>query len=1834
MTFYTRKFKLPFFSRGDIYSASKDRQRFEAIDSELSAISSLIGSGVVRGLEVTSNNVDTIFVGEGIFCLQGKMYFNSVSQDIYVDTAGVSYVWVKSGTSSSIIYGNISNISKIEYIDESAGEPVTHVDFDSVSPYSVIINISSELPADTKRIAIYKSSEDVFSSATQIGVISYPTISFRDEFVSPGGSYHYWFINEDLNGFVSEASDSFSYSSQSDMSVPDAPSGLRLYAAHRSLGVTWNLSISKNVSYYIVRCEQLGEVQEKISLSMSSSLVFTSLLNGSLCTVSIKAVSFSGIESDSVSSGLSPSFHPGARDSDTIFASFSPSSDEGQIRAAISVIWEDPFIDQGLSDLSIGEQKELSGKYDVITKYQVWEIRQNGAISIQGEPTIAFTPNEIIFSSFNKKNSQNIIVNEKLKDNAHYLVKLYRSIDGMDSVGRYAYVRTGDVTPPLPAFDILMETQGTGAIGVSWSIPSISEVSKQRVSVSSAPITSVTYDYTSTTEVLLKFQSNMISILYQGLFEDRPPIKIGYVDGYFVFEVDEARINFINSAGTVSGLVEGNVVEIEILSPPSGTYMGVSGLSLSEFKSNFLAMPPVFKCKWRPPGSLATSSFISIADLVEVINTTGIDDDDTYLNRLVSVAPYSFNFEGDVIKIRSLNEGISFDQIPKTVTLGDFRLEATEELSQNTTYIISSEYVFPGRRYIFTVELFDFANNISSASSSMHDTQELWAIAPPQAPTMQLISIEDSSVKVLWIPSFSDSISGYEVLRSNVDDSGAINSEAESRISWKLIARLPKGTHEYIDYSAIPGSYYIYRVVSIGILGKVSPSFFALNENNETTNIKQLTSIEAGSFVPSILLMKSGNDVTVNINNHDSSYDGYHIFRSFNMGNFDKIGTLKSGSPIFRDIGVLLKSGSYRYVIRPVTTQASIIVTTDENFSDGVLLAEIVSSISGVTILDRSTSALLASASVSPELDAKILSHRHLLISEDTDSRVDLSYSYEFINFETDNNQRFFISDAVPDLAPGYTVFVFLNDQLSQVSYEFNPVRRLLKFSARLSPIGSDERTVELFATLPSIKLVIGVGGETSGGLTSDRLSSIFAQQVGAGKLSNKLIPSLSHLGVSGEVMNPLDCTVESIDGFKHMVTINELRNFLTYNKMNNTTTEFSELEFNDTGMSDAESISKVGFPLNKTRHYIVYDAFNIPGTENFIFSTSRGVYYYWQNGAIFNMDLLVASEPPQDSGPCHKIVFLPESKVVICLNFRSFDILKISKNGGVAVIHAQQALDFNVHVFRDTTECSDGSVFITSDIGLFRIRTSNFANYQEGSGSQVGDVSNLKIEQLGLFSGTSTDTYATWTNDSKEILYVSTEFGVFSSSNFGATFTLNTNLIRTPALWNVLNYQGTWFAVSDHGIYRKRLDESSFVRIYYNELLSFRRLIVKYGKIIVVTSDGLYVTENIVNCKYSSSVLIRPINVDMSASGKRKTVYSAVAFGSYIVVCLEGKSKMMYNIDRYAEHVDFSGSITIYGDDDFPTVKINDKYVGIGVYFQYSQDGIKDDCIFFDKFVPEDSKVRVARQYGKFILNSGGWARRDFASPCMLYKNNTQLNDGSRANKPFNQIAYYTELVHKLTDHVSNIEDVETNLLSLRLHAVNMLTNKINEDGDPIEFGIHRFTRNNIRLLIDKIDEVNTKIYDNDDVANLGILSSLRLPYVNMEVNFVANVLPSPYGVNISMLAYLGINYESYDDIDFEGLLGTYDPEDPTYYLPNIPTRTRLDGVSAPNYEYDDSEAFSDDIDVPYSGYYGENSSPAALAGFGNPNGSNSGGGGEIDPGGGSIGDGSGGGLGGGGAL
>lgn len=1805
MPFYTEKFKLPFFSRGEIYSAARDRQRFESIDSELSHISNLIGSGVVSGMNVGRQSEDQIYVDEGIFCVEGRVYINAIKQKAYIDSLGVNYVWASPSGYSNIAFGNQSNVVEISYLDSSAGMPVTDVEFETVSPYAVIINIGENIPKDTKRIKIYRGEIADTASSLHIDSLMYPSLSYKDEGVIPGKIYYYYFVNEDVNGFVSETSDVFAYSSPQDLSVPDFPSNMKAYPAHRSICITWENSLSKNISHYIVSCAQNGVVEEKEVLYPFTNVVFTNLKNGSSASISIRSITFAGIESEPFSITSAPLFHPGARDSDSISAYFEPSSSDGVTKSVIRLTWENPFIDPNLNDLSLGEQKELSGLYDIITKYQVWEIRNNGLLTIQGEPEIAYVANEIVFSFFKKKNSNNQIVNENIKDNSLYLIKLNRVVDGLESIGRYVYVKTGDVTPPAAPKNIMAELQNDGSIDVTWSLDNISEIKKQKIKVESAPILSTNYDYSAKTFIGFKFSAIKDYILNGAIFEDKPPFRIGYVDGYFVFEPEESRIEAIANIGSISGF--GNIVGLEILSPPGGIYLAASGLSMDEIKSNFFSIPPVLKFTSNA-GSIPKAIDISLADMFEIMNMSGKPDGEVYFNNTVRMKPTPFSFDNSYfnapnsVNFYVLNDGFSFDDIVKTVSIGEYSLDFSDELLQNTFYKINSNFTLPDRRYKISLYSFDLSNNISESSYVLYDTDPLWSIAPPQAPSVQIASIEDGIVKVSWIPSYSDDINGYEVIRSEINDGGLTSTISESRLRWEKIAELSTSINEYYDYLAEPGKFYVYRVVSVGLLGKKSPIFFALNENNETTNIRQALQIDEGSYVPSISVSVLGNDAVINFNNGSGEYGGFHLYKSFNYGPFIKIASIAMGDASFIDGGALILSGNYRYIVRPVANKSSIIVTSDENYSDGILLAEVVSSIGNMEITEKFNSLFLASGSVSPELDVRLSNHRHLMIDDSSDSRVNLSSEYEFTNFETDNNQRFLINEELPDLPESYVTRILLNGELTGINYEFVPNRQLIKFSSRLAPLSGQQQTFEPFKELPSIKLIIDIGGETVNNLNKDRLSSVFAQQLVFGKVGESFIPKVGHSGSYGEDLLAKDCIAESVDGFKHILTLNEKRNYLVLNKSNNQISEISEFEYNDLDLSDG-IVGKVGFPLNKTRHYMIHDAFNIGGTENFIFATNRGVYYYWQNGSVFNMDLLISSEPPQDSGPCHKIIYCPISRILICLNFRSFDILKISQNGGVALIYAQQGLDFNARVFRDAIETADGSIFLSSDIGLFRIQFGSFVNYQDDFRSSSGEVSNLKIEQLSLLSGTSTDTYALWTDEDKNTLYVSTEYGTFYSSNYGQLFSIDQSLSGVPALWNAFLYQNVLFAISENSIYRKREDEEKFVRIFYDENFIFRKFFIKYGRLIFPTNDGLYCSESISSCKYNPSVFIKPINIELSESNSRKHVYSVCNFGSYLLACLEGKTKIMYSIDRYAEHVDFSNSIVIHGTDDFPTVFIDGRRVESGVYFQYSYDGQRDDCIFFDKFVSSDKKVTVVRQYSSFYLPSGGWARRDFAAQVNLYKNNVKINEGSRADKPFNQIAYYSELEHSLSDQVSNISKLDNRLDDLKSHSFNMLINRTDTDGAILEYGIHKFTRNNFRFLIDKIDEVNSSIYDDDDAASLGILSSLRIPYPRLDVYFIANSLPGEYGVSKESLNRIGISYENYQEPNFEGSLGTYDPEDPTYYIPNVASRPILEGVSAPNYEFEDSEAFSEDITVVYSGYYGENTSSAALGSVGGVN-------------------------------
>lgn len=1862
MPFLTKHLQIPFFKRGEIYSASIDKHRFNLIDEELNSISSIIGTGVIKGLEVIAYSQNEILIKSGMFAIDGKIYNHLIDEKIYFDNTSKAYLYVNSGSSQSTYLGIKSNIVEINYTDSSAGDPPSGVEFLDLSPYSVRIKFDESLPADYKKIFIYRSLEGSIDTAEEIGILFSPNLYFDDTTVSSGTQYYYWFKIEDINNLVSEVSDSFLYQSPEDLSIPFPPENIKTYPAHRSLSITWEKSISKNVSHYQILCRQKDETREIIIDSSFNHCVVDNLTNGLPCYFSIRSIGFFDTESSLVEFAAVPAFNPGPRDFSSIECSFYYGPESNQ-QPAIVVNWTNPFIDPSLTDLSIGEQEELSGNFDSIVKYVVWELRQSGSVSIKGEPTLSNSNGQVLIRSFLKKNINGEIVEEKLKDSSNYIIKLYRVINGRESVGRFVQIKTGDMTPPSLAINFSSELLNDSSLRFNWDNEKVSEIYRQIVSIKKSKILSTTFDYSGVSEIAIKIQNKLsgeflssVNEMAYALFGDRSsfPIKCGISNGFLVFEVDESVLSSVKDKLALGGAILGssfNIQDIKSIAPLGGVYIGLSGLNVIQLKSAIDLIAPVVEISYKLSGSginLDKNIKIHINDFFNIQNVSSFPDNTFTFENIIPQKPSfpsvdtSYTGAPDSVLFRRIKDGFSLSDINKNITLENPTLLVKETVGQQLFYILSSDLVEPGTRYFITVASYDFANNKSEDSVFYFDTPEDWEISAPQPPEKQSVIIENDIVKVAWSPVVNPSVTGYNIIRAFVPNSGELPLAAEKELVWEYIAKLGKNEFEYYDYEFDYENHYIYRVVSNGLLGKLGPSFYGLDNDGFTTPIVFPRFSDEKEAV-SISAIQQNSDVIISVQNRKSNHDGYIIYRSYNDGQYRQIGSMSAKDVNFVDKDVLVFSGKYKYVARPAGSESYFSILSEESSSSGILLASAIFDGTEIILEEVARSAFMISSFMLEETDKKVKNHKHLLVDEVYDLRVSLSDDYEFENFETDDNQVFLITDPLPSLPSSYNIIVLLNGAVSPIPYNINLQRRLLKFSSKLAPTDSERRTSESYDILPKIKLVIRIDGETSGILEESRLSSVFAQQISSGKVKKENIPQIIHSGISGDIMEPIDCICESVDGFKYIVTLNEDRKYLIYNRGSNQYSEISEYEYNDISFS-GNSAEKVGFGLNKSRHYLIYDAFHISGTENFIFATSRGVYYYNQRGSNFEFDLLIPSEPPSDSGPCHKLVYMTNSRLILCINFRSFDILTISSSGGVSVLHSQLGFNFNCQVFRDAAETSDGSIFVSSNIGIFKVEFANNVSFSDinsiGNGV-IGNASNIKVSQIGFISGRTTDIYALWTSEDKKVLYASTDIGVFYSSDFGKTFKRYEDLKNTPRLWSVTSYQGTLFAVSDNSIHRKRSDEESFVEIFRDKNISFRKFVIKYGRIIFTTNDGIYKTDSLLYAKYYNSIKIKPIDLEVAENGRRKFIYSLAIFGPYLIACMEGKTRLIYSLDRFGEHIDFSTKISVYGADDFPTVILDNKKVDIGVYVQYSSSissFSSNDCIFFDYFINENSNVRAFRQYSNFINKNGGWARRDFGAPVFLYKNNIKINDGSRARKPFNQIAYYSDISHSLDDTVSYLKNINSNIEILKSHAVYMLVNKVNEFGNPIEYGIHRFTRNNIRKLIENIDNVNKFIYDDDDVSQMGIVSSLRLSYPQLDVDFIANVLPSPYGVDVQKLNKIGIGYSNYEEPTFEGSLGTYDPEDPTYYIPPVPIKDQIDGVDSPNYEFEEDDDVDENLDIPYSGFYGENAQGSGFGSFGGrrtPSDGDSGSGGPPPANGGGVdgGDGSGvgGGLGGG---
>lgn len=130
------------------------------------------------------------------------------------------------------------------------------------------------------------------------------------------------------------------------------------------------------------------------------------------------------------------------------------------------------------------------------------------------------------------------------------------------------------------------------------------------------------------------------------------------------------------------------------------------------------------------------------------------------------------------------------------------------------------------------------------------------ALAPVRDVETEIIS--HKKIRIFWENENNPDISGYEIYRSESPDSG-----------FKKIGKTRSGTTEFIDKKAVSGTYYFYRIKSIGFFDDFS------------SELSRAASVKASPATPKIESVKqSGAAFMISWNEIDRA-DEYKIYRSY-----------------------------------------------------------------------------------------------------------------------------------------------------------------------------------------------------------------------------------------------------------------------------------------------------------------------------------------------------------------------------------------------------------------------------------------------------------------------------------------------------------------------------------------------------------------------------------------------------------------------------------------------------------------------------------------------------------------------------------------------------------------------------------------------------------------------------------------------------------------------------------------------------------------------------------------------------------------------------------------
>jgi len=454
---------------------------------------------------------------------------------------------------------------------------------------------------------------------------------------------------------------------------------------------------------------------------------------------------------------------------------------------------------------------------------------------------------------------------------------------------------------------------------------------------------------------------------------------------------------------------------------------------------------------------------------------------------------------------------------------------------------------------------------------------------------------------------------------------------------------------------------------------------------------------------------------------------------------------------------------------------------------------------------------------------------------------------------------------------------------------------------------------------------------ETINIVSSDRVTSVSATQVESNRLAKETLPEIHHDGRVKEELMPLRFPMISKDGYEFEILQNTL-------------------------------------PLYKTdigKSITFYDIRSITSSI-FIAATSNGIMISRDSGG--DWAVLYPAEG------VYKIHFATNRNKYIAI---SFGEAYISEDGlGWARLNGLE----NTSIIRDITDDTD-NIYITTDIGVFAIKDDSYGNL-------------LSCQQLPLYSGETTDTYAIWNDDYNSKIVISTEIGLFETINQGLTWSYTTEIDSDLPIWQFVEYGDYIFALCDKFIWRKYKNDTYFSKISYLSTKKARSIVIFEDRIIITTDEGVMISD------ISSDIYIddklemkKEIYLVEDYKPKISPIFALRVINGVLYIGTDRKLFIGYKLHNINILYDQLGG-------KIPSVYIDNEDQIIGVYYS-----ITNNKVFFDQKI-SNKKVSVVTQYKIFRAKNKGWLDQKYDANVEVYDKNILLYTLTNSIVPTSQFS------------------------------------------------------------------------------------------------------------------------------------------------------------------------------------------------------------------------------------